>query len=313
MPKEELITFAVICYKQEAYIEDAVRSALLQKYEPLEIVISDDCSPDLTFSIVERLVSEYKGPHKIIINRNKVNIGLAGNINKVWELSSAEFLVIQAGDDISVPERTLKLVEARNATVPKPDLLYSDLIDIDQNGNKLGYRNEMRDVIANKFIADTIKGKNSFVVGGCSAAYSRSIHEITGDLFEDVIAEDFVYSFRALLGNGIVGVPEALLMYRQNEDSIIGKLKAGNILEKRMLTGELAKLLEYKKAVNAYKKNTLCNNFILDRRIKSARMEVKSLDAKIPSIAGLGIYAFLTMRFSLCFRLIKRIIKKILY
>ena len=55
-----LVTFGLISYKQEKFIEEAIKSALSQDYSPLEIVISDDCSLDNTFSIIEKVVSEYK-------------------------------------------------------------------------------------------------------------------------------------------------------------------------------------------------------------------------------------------------------------
>ena len=52
-----LISFAVICYRQERFIAEAVLSALTQTYSPLEIIISDDCSPDATFDVVREIVS----------------------------------------------------------------------------------------------------------------------------------------------------------------------------------------------------------------------------------------------------------------
>ena len=47
-----LITFALMAYNQEQLIEEAVAGALAQTYSPLEIILSDDCSTDRTFSIM---------------------------------------------------------------------------------------------------------------------------------------------------------------------------------------------------------------------------------------------------------------------
>ena len=47
-----LVTFALFTYNQERYVREAVEGVLAQTYEPLEIIISDDCSTDMTFSII---------------------------------------------------------------------------------------------------------------------------------------------------------------------------------------------------------------------------------------------------------------------
>ncbi len=274
LDNKPLVTIAVICYKQERFVEEAVLSALAQTYSPLEVVITDDCSPDSTFSIIERVVSEYTGPHKVIIHRNEHNLGLAGNVNKAWDLSSGEFFVSQGGDDVSLPHRTSKLVDAWLSRDPRPDLVYSGVILIDEEGKEIS-----RDIIvAQKTppIDDTITGRKIFIAGGCAAAYQRSLHYFTGPLDSGVIAEDFVYSFRALLGNGIVGISEPLVLYRQNSASIIGQhlssKKNNEKNEEKYLKPDYIKLLEHKKAMDAYKVKRPYLRWILDRRIMSTRM-----------------------------------------
>ena len=129
-----LVTFAIISFNHERFIAEAVESALAQTYSPLEVIISDDFSKDATFTIIEKIVANYTGPHKVIIHRNPRNLGLAGNVNKVWELSSGELVVFQGGDDISLPHRTSRLVEAWAARTPRPDLVYSGVVFIDEEG-----------------------------------------------------------------------------------------------------------------------------------------------------------------------------------
>ena len=74
--QKELISFFALTYNQEKYIEDSLKGLFSQTYSPLEIIISDDCSTDKTFEIIQKFVSEYKGPNKVIINRNEKNLGL---------------------------------------------------------------------------------------------------------------------------------------------------------------------------------------------------------------------------------------------
>ncbi|OOY43917.1 glycosyltransferase family 2 protein, partial [Solemya velum gill symbiont] len=54
--KPPLVTIALPAFRQESYIGQAIDSLLNQTYSNLEILISDDASPDGTFDIIkERL------------------------------------------------------------------------------------------------------------------------------------------------------------------------------------------------------------------------------------------------------------------
>lgn len=59
-----LVTFALFACNQEKYIREAVEGAFSQSYEPLEIILSDDCSSDRTFEMRE-MAAEYKGAHRL--------------------------------------------------------------------------------------------------------------------------------------------------------------------------------------------------------------------------------------------------------
>ena len=105
------VSFALTCYEHEDFVRDAVRGALAQDYEPLEILFSDDCSPDATFDILEEEVSRYDGPHTLSMNRNTTNLGIE-HFDKVMTLARGDFVVFAHGDDISMPHRTRRLVDA---------------------------------------------------------------------------------------------------------------------------------------------------------------------------------------------------------
>jgi len=292
-----LVTFALISYNQEQYIEEALKSALAQTYTPLEIVVSDDCSPDNTYQIIKDIEKNYQGPHELKISQNEKNLGLAGNVNKVWEMASGELVVFQAGDDISLSHRVFTLVEAWCSRNLKPDLVYSGVKFIDEKGEVIG-ENTVVSLDAPD-IDDTITGKKTFVAGGCAAAYSRALHWKTGPLGENVIAEDFVYSFRAMLGNGIVGLPEPLVLYRQNPESIIGKLQDNRIQDERLLSGEYAKLKEFKAAIDVYGGVSPYLLWRLNRRINTYTKKLQVHHSGPPKRLIFALWALVTGRFRL--------------
>src|SRR3989344_2827218 len=294
-----LVTLAVISYNHERFIAEALESALAQTYSPLEVVISDDFSTDATFSVIEKIASNYAGPHKIIIHRNERNLGLAENVNKVWELSSGDLVVFQGGDDISLPHRVSKLVETWESREPRPDLVYSGITRIDEDGNVISENT----IVSEKTppIDDTITGRKVFVAGGCAAAYSRSLHFFVGPLGSDIIAEDFVYSFRALLGNGVVGISESLVLYRQHTASIIGQLQTVLDIKGRFddkyLKAHVAQLVENKRAMDAYKARRPYLRWLLNRRINSFKMDLRFGRSGIVNKCLLMFWAIGSLRF----------------
>lgn len=64
-----LVSFLLLTYDAEPFVKDAVSSALWQKYNPSEIVISDDASTDKTYEIVQTIVDSYDGPPQVVANQ----------------------------------------------------------------------------------------------------------------------------------------------------------------------------------------------------------------------------------------------------
>ena len=127
-----LVTFALFAYNQEQFILQAVEGALSQTYTPLQIILSDDCSTDRTFDLMEGLLATYKGPHSILLNRNESNLGLGRHVNRVVSLAKGDLLVAAAGDDVSADNRVTTLA-ALWLNRERPSAIYSDCYVIDTN------------------------------------------------------------------------------------------------------------------------------------------------------------------------------------
>lgn len=75
-----LVTYIVVAYNQEQLVREAVQSAFAQNYTPLEIILSDDCSSDRTFDIMQELALNYEGRHSVKVVQNSENLGLFDHI-----------------------------------------------------------------------------------------------------------------------------------------------------------------------------------------------------------------------------------------
>ncbi len=58
-----LVSICMATYNGERYIADAIKSALDQSYQDIELLISDDCSTDLTAEIVHEFARQDNRVH----------------------------------------------------------------------------------------------------------------------------------------------------------------------------------------------------------------------------------------------------------
>lgn len=230
------MTFALFAYNQERFIREAVEGALAQDYSPLEIILSDDCSVDSTFSIMNDLAMAYKGPHTVILNRNSANQGLGRHINSVMTIANGEFIVVAAGDDVSMCCRSRLLCDKWLKTEKKADLLCSNYIAMSENGASqhtgCGCKPEQMNPVA--------MARYGYGVTGATAAWTSRLWDRFGDLPNDAIHEDQLLPFRAILMGGIDVVNEPLVRYRMGTSTWIERGKA-NAKEMRRRTVILAK------------------------------------------------------------------------
>ena len=109
-----LITVFTPTYNR-AYCIDKVLDSVLAMKVPVgfevEYVWSDDCSTDNTFDILQRKAVEYKGPWKIILNRNPENLRLARHVQQIGKIGHGEWFVECDSDDFPLPERLCVLAD----------------------------------------------------------------------------------------------------------------------------------------------------------------------------------------------------------
>lgn len=241
LPARPLVTLALMGYNQEQMVEGAVLGALAQTYSPLEILISDDCSTDQTFERAAAVVAGYEGPHQVRLNRNPRNLGLIGHVNALFEMARGEIVVLAAGDDVSLPERVARAIEAFERD-PAVMMVHSDVVKLNREGHDLGV---WRPPIAGK--ADdllTLAGGFGIHIGA-TGAYRRAVFERFGPLVELQAYEDLVLGFRARLLGKLAYIESPLVRYRVDT----GLSRKQKPLERAVRKNNRIRSLELKRAV----------------------------------------------------------------
>jgi len=99
------VSIMIPTYNQQQYIVRAIESALSQDHENLEIVISDDSSPDDTQAVVRAFI-EKSGDSRIKYFRNPNNIGILRNYRKtLYDYVEGDWVINLDGDDFFIDSK----------------------------------------------------------------------------------------------------------------------------------------------------------------------------------------------------------------
>jgi glycosyltransferase involved in cell wall biosynthesis len=210
LPERPLVTFILVAYNHAAYIREAIAGAFAQSYGPMEIILSDDCSTDRTFEIMQDTVRGYDGDKNVVVRQNEKNLGLIEHLNTLFDLSRGELIILAAGDDISLPNRTALTVACYLQKKDRRILLHGDAIDIDLHGKPLGRRSPPWKTA--RTLHDLALSTSLYI--GATGAVSKSLINDYPPIRYPSAYEDLVWGFRAALSNAAHYLPEPLVQYR---------------------------------------------------------------------------------------------------
>lgn len=209
-----LVSVLVLGFNQESLIRKAVEGAFAQTWTPLEIVLSDDCSSDRTFEIMREMAAGYSGPHRVVLNRNERNLGIAGNVNRLMEVSTGAFVLKFDGDDISLPTRAERLARAWLDSGGRSKLVFSEVMRIDADGEVRSRTGIDRDYAAVNGPDPLDIIRTPMCALGASSGWSRELFDRFGPIGGGAIVEDVVLPFRAAVIGRIAFVDEPLVLWR---------------------------------------------------------------------------------------------------
>lgn len=103
-----LVSILIPSYKP-IYFEIALKSAIAQSYENIEIVVSDDCPDDS----ICRIVNKYNFLKNIVYQKNNNPDGIGhNNINNCLKLARGEYIKFLFDDDVLMPFCVEYMVDA---------------------------------------------------------------------------------------------------------------------------------------------------------------------------------------------------------
>ena len=100
MSSNYMVSIAVPVYRVESYVEKCAISLFEQTYSNLEYIFIDDCTPDKSIDIIEKVIDRY--PHRqgqVRIVRQKKNKGCPAARNLAVQLATGDFIFHVDADD----------------------------------------------------------------------------------------------------------------------------------------------------------------------------------------------------------------------
>lgn len=221
MPK---VSIVIPTYKVEKYIERCVRSLFEQTLDSLEYVFVDDCSPDNSIAVMQKVLEEY--PHRkeqVKIIRHEVNQGVGAARNHGIAVCTGDYIIHCDPDDWV----DLNMYEAmyNKAIETDADMVYcSSYIS---NGDKHTAVPLRHFDSTEEFIKLMLYGKINWTLW--SQLYRRSIACANETMLcpeNIVVAEDLFRTAKMLVHCKIIAaVPIPMYYYRMNLQSVMHNIK----------------------------------------------------------------------------------------
>ncbi|RMB25698.1 glycosyltransferase involved in cell wall biosynthesis [Sphingomonas sp. PP-F2F-G114-C0414] len=217
--KPPLLTFCIMAFNQEQFVETAMRAVFAQTYKNLEIIVSDDGSSDGTMRRMEAVAATYEGPHRLVVRRSPTNRGVLHHLLDIAELASGSLLIVSAADDVSLPRRTEVMATAWSRQPYAA--AFADYAVIDDIGTIIDdhYRFDDSGFSPQDYIPET-KGIN---IHGASSVYDIEQLKALGRPRDDemVLFEDTWLGLAfASMGARIAHVPDVLVQYRRHSGAL---------------------------------------------------------------------------------------------
>lgn len=149
MPK---VSVLIPVYGVEKYIERCARSLFEQTLDDIEYIFVDDCTPDRSMEILERVIDEYRprfaGERKVVrTERMPTNSGLPAVRRHGIQLATGDYIIHCDSDDwmdVTMYEKLYNKAIAEDA-----DMVVCDYVVTDGHGHderKIGCSSQIRDV-----------------------------------------------------------------------------------------------------------------------------------------------------------------------
>ncbi len=106
----DIFSVIILCYRNFEYLHEAIDSVLSQTYPAVELIVSDDCSPDFPRQELEDYIAAHRkaGLCRFMVRREEQNCGTVKHVNHAIRASSGRYVILMAADDAFYSPRAIE-------------------------------------------------------------------------------------------------------------------------------------------------------------------------------------------------------------
>ena len=132
------VTIGIPVYRSEAYIQQALESALVQSFPSIEFLIVDDAGNDESMEIVRDMQITHQRGKDIRIITHRENQGVSSSRNQIIDEAKGDYLYFMDSDDV-IAENTISLM-MQNIHKYEAEIVFGSYERIETSGEKVVYK-----------------------------------------------------------------------------------------------------------------------------------------------------------------------------
>ena len=239
-----LVSVVVVTYNSSATIIETLNSIKSQTYKSIELIVTDDCSPDNTVSIVKQWLEKNDDcfVYAQLICSDK-NTGVSGNLNRGILGSHGEWIKSIAGDDLLIPTAIEEYVKFVSTHYEKVRMCVCDVepfaVEEDVPDRIVKEYNYFFEKESEPYVLQRKRVMTSLVFVGPAYFYSRELYDEVGGYSEKYgCAEEWPFVYKIIMaGNRIYALNKKLVRYRVSPNSLCNSRDDRGLGNQRVFNG----------------------------------------------------------------------------
>lgn len=219
MDELPLVSICIPNYNHAKFLASAIRSALGQTYQNIEVIVLDNASTDNSIEVA----SEFLKEENFRLKKHDQNIGFAANWSSAFSEAKGQFVQFLCADDALDLNIVRSKIDVINSN-PKIVLVSSAMTVIDENGtpvDRIGFH--AGEANYEELLAITFKQCSNLIGGPSNFMVSRAVGLNNPFDPEFKYLSDLDFALRCLRHGNYFGLSQVGVEYRRHENTITKK------------------------------------------------------------------------------------------
>lgn len=205
------------------WLEQQLESINNQTYKDIELLVCDDCSPDVNFELIYEMVNKKIDRFPVSIYKNKINLGCTKTFGGLAEKAKGDYIAFCDQDDIWETEkinRSVQVLESKDCVLVycKATVIDENNILIEEDWNNMRKHANVGD---RKELYKALFFRNW--IAGCFMLVRADIIKKALPFAESIFYDQWIALIASLEGE-LIYINESLIRYRRHEKTQTGSL-----------------------------------------------------------------------------------------